>query len=101
MAAQGHATCRRHQPPADIAKTVAIKADRRVRFGNNAFGADDIGKTRRMDREHDHHRRRLHGRISDLESDLDLHDQTFSTCFSSPTETTLIETSMPTKASAE
>ena len=44
------------------------------------LGADDVGKARRMDREHDHHRRRLHRRIGNLEADLDLHDQTFSAC---------------------
>ena len=40
-----------------------------------------------------------YGRIGDFESDLDFHDQTVSACCSSPTETTLMETSMPTKAS--
>src|SRR4029079_16897207 len=84
-----------------MAKAIAVEADRHLGLGCNALGADDIGKARRMDREHDHHRCRLRGGIGDFESDPDLHDQTFSACFSSPTETTLMETSMPTKASGD
>ena len=61
------------QPAADIAKTVAIESDRRVRLGNDALGADDVGVARGVDREHDHHRRRLHRRVGNLEADLDLH----------------------------
>ena len=100
-AAQGDAAGGRHQASADIAEDIAIESDRHVGLGDNTLGADDVGEARRMDREHDHHRRRLHRRIGDLEADLDLHAQTFSACRSSPTDTTLIPTSMPTKASAE
>ena len=79
-AAQGHAAGGRDEAAADIAKTVAIEADRHVGLGDDALGADDVGKARRMDREHDHHRRRLRRRIGNLEADLDLHDQTFCLC---------------------
>ena len=94
VAPQRDAPGGRHQAAADIAKAVAVEADRHVGLGRDPLGADDIGKARRMDREHDHHRRRLHGRIGNLEADPDLHDHTFSacgaSCGSSPTETTLM-----------
>src|SRR5262249_45420702 len=57
-------------------KGVAIEADRHVGLGNDALGADDVGIARGMDREHDHHRRRLHRRVGNLETDPDLHPQT-------------------------
>ncbi len=97
-AAQGHAAAGGHQPAADIAKTVAIKSDRHVRLGDDGFGADDVGKARGVNAEHDHHRRRLQRGVGNLETDPDFHDQTFA---SSPVETTRMPISMPTNASAE
>jgi DNA-nicking Smr family endonuclease len=92
VAPQRDAARGRHQAAADIAKAIAIEADRHIGLGHDALGADDVGKARRVDRQHDHHRRRLHRRIGNLEADLDLHAQTFSavSCFSSPIETTLM-----------
>ncbi len=72
-AAQCHAAGRRHQPAADVAKAVVVKSDRHVRLGDDGFGADDVGTARGMNPEHDHHRRRLHRRVSDLEAYLDFH----------------------------
>jgi hypothetical protein len=73
LAAQGDAASGRDQAAAHIAKTVAVEADRHVGLGRDALGADDVGEARWVDREHGYHRRRLHGRIGDLEADPDLH----------------------------
>ena len=80
LAAQGDAAGGRDETAADIAKTVAIEADRNVGFGNDPLGADDVGIARGMDREHDHHRRRLRRGVGNLEADLDLHAQNFCRC---------------------
>jgi len=41
--------------PPNIAKAVAIESDRDIRLGCDPLGADDVGKARRMNAEHDHH----------------------------------------------
>ena len=50
VAPQRHAAGGRHEAAADIAKAVAVEADRHVGFGCDPLGADDVGKARRMDR---------------------------------------------------
>ena len=45
VAAQRHAAGRRHQAAADIAKAVAVEADRHVGLGDDALGADDVGNS--------------------------------------------------------
>ena len=48
VAAQRDAAGGRDEAAADIAEAVAVEADRDIRFGDDAFGADDVGKARRM-----------------------------------------------------
>src|SRR6202035_2514388 len=96
----------RHQPAADIAKTVAVKSYFDIRLGGDGLNAHDVGAARGMDREHDHHRRRRRRGVGDVETHLDQHGQTPASTLApvlvpAPAETTLMLTSMPTKASAE
>jgi hypothetical protein len=97
MAAQRDAAGRRDQPAANIAEGVAIIVDGDIGIGDDGLGADDIAAARGMDRQHDHHRRRLRRGVGDLETDLDFHAHASTAC---STETTRMLTSMPMKASA-
>ncbi len=64
---------RRHQPRAHVAERIQVSREGQRGPGAKLIGLDDVGRTRRMHVEHQHHRRARDELVDDLEADTNLH----------------------------
>ena len=64
---------RRHQAGADVAECVEIARERHRGRDAKLVGLDDVGGSRRMHVEHQHHRRARNEVVGDLEANTDFH----------------------------
>jgi hypothetical protein len=69
-----HLARRRDQARTDIAERVGIARDRQRRREAKVIGLDDVERPRRVDVEHQHHRRAPHELVEHLETNANLHE---------------------------